>query len=191
MYNYSGFAGKTISIHLSEPMAIAVPNPAYNPDEGNPIEAEPETIEQVFCAGATVAVITPEGTIHPDYVGHRFTQKWIEDVPDWEAVIQALPIDEPAPDSPNWEGFYNALIVSIPYQYVRVLAASDITTNLLYSDLGLNLANAIAGKPNPDGFQFTYNQLKTQITNAGSPFSEAHLAALQLLIDTYSIPLTL
>lgn len=41
--------------------------------------------------GATVAVIQPDGTIHPDYTNNPLTQQWLDDTPDWEDVITALP----------------------------------------------------------------------------------------------------
>lgn len=150
-----------------------------------------------------ILIRTPDGVRHPvgllpsgepdfaTYSPTLATQRILReayDAGDWEPAPAPEPQPEPAPEA-RWLEFYNSLIMSAPYHHIRELAKTNIQVNLFYTDLAGNLTAAIAGMPNPTGFQFTYNDLKSALTGIDAGLTQEELDTLQTLGNSCNIPI--
>jgi hypothetical protein len=87
--------------------------------------------------------------------------------------------------SPDFQGFYNELLISQIFSLARELADSDVSTLAAYGDFATAITNCIQGNVNIPAFQVCLNNLLSKLP------SDTDLSGLSALFIKYRIPLSL
>ena len=97
----------------------------------------------------------------------------------------SLNTSTPVQLSPDYQGFYNELLISPIFSLARGLADSDVSTLAAYGDFATAITNSIQGNVNILAFQVCLNNLLSKLP------SDTDLSELSALLVKYRIPLSL
>lgn len=84
---------------------------------------------------------------------------------DWLAAGNTPEPADPLPEPPaDWAGFYDALLVSTCFAAARTAAATDLATNVAYTDCAAALGLARQGVVNVPAIQASFDALLGLVT---------------------------